>query len=192
MPRQLCCHGMYKSLLRYDDQEWNYSKIEIWSNLNCDGKIFSELVSCPLNTLRSKQIVCILQMKFLNAFSFIFYLWKLWSRLVHQVLVSDYSWEAMNKMFFTMWWHKSLTLVCIYRFIARAVTDVCHVIYFFFYFFLNRIQTIVKATLPNLIEKKTESIKIHLPQAIRTMAKAMAYIKPWTHILRSSCVRLEK
>ena len=39
MPWQLCCHGMCKILQRYDTLQWNYSKINLPSNLNYYGKI---------------------------------------------------------------------------------------------------------------------------------------------------------
>ena len=39
---QLCCCGMCKSLLRYDDQEWDYSKTKCSCVFNCDENIVSE------------------------------------------------------------------------------------------------------------------------------------------------------
>ena len=43
MTRQLCFRGMRKILLRYNHQQLNYSWMKFPSNLNCDGKIVSEM-----------------------------------------------------------------------------------------------------------------------------------------------------
>ena len=49
MARQLCCRGMCKKLLRPGRQQWNYSKANFPSNLNCGQNAVSEMGPGPMS-----------------------------------------------------------------------------------------------------------------------------------------------